>query len=461
MEIENSLVVEGPGHADEALATLVDALNEDAGTTKWAYVPSSTELPDPSEMDVITCAMIYQVDAVQPLGESHALGTESAAGQAFEDAREPIAQAFTPVGGGESFLVVVNHFKSKRSAATSDPRDQDGGDGQGASNYTRTRQAEALNAWVTETLQPQTGVQDVFMTGDYNSYTMEDPLRILYGDGWTDLNSYYDTGKQSYSFGGMNGSLDHVLANASALARTTGADIWNINAPESIALEYSRYNYQGTLFYDDSPYRSSDHDPVVVGFDAPHITFSDVTSANPFADDIYWLVDNGITTGYADGTFRPGAVVTRQAMAAFVYRLGTGGDGKPVCDSESERTFTDVDAGNPFCGEIEALADWGVVHGYADGGFHPGAPISRQAMAAFLYRFAVGGEGQDPTCDPDTARAFSDVAATNPFCGVIEWMAEANITRGYGDGTFRPGRDMSRQAMAAMLHRLALLQQPR
>lgn len=265
MEIENSLVVDGSGHADAALATLVDALNADAGSTTWAYVPSSSELPPASEMDVITCAIIYRIAAVRPLGAAHALGDQSGAGQAFEDAREPIAQAFAPTAGGDPFVVVVNHFKSKGSAATSDPRDQDSGDGQGASNYTRTREATALNAWVDGTLIPQTGVSDVFMTGDFNSYTEEDPLRVLYGDGWTDLGSHYATGKQSYSFDGMNGSLDHVLANASALARTTGADIWNINAPESIALEYSRFNYNVTNFYDDSPYRSSDHDPVIVG----------------------------------------------------------------------------------------------------------------------------------------------------------------------------------------------------
>lgn len=268
MEIENSLVVDGPGHTDAALKTLVEALNADAGTTKWAYVPSSSDLPPASEMDVITCAIIYQPAAVQPVGASHALGDQSSAGEAFEDAREPIAQAFAPVAGGDPFVVVVNHFKSKGSAATNDPGDQDSGDGQGASNYTRTRQATALSAWVADTLIPETGVSDVFMTGDFNSYTEEDPLRILYGDGWTDLSSHYATGKQSYSFGGMNGSLDHVLANTSALARTTGADIWNINAPESIALEYSRFHYNVTDFYDDSPYRSSDHDPVIAGFDS-------------------------------------------------------------------------------------------------------------------------------------------------------------------------------------------------
>ena len=64
-------------------------------------------------------------------------------------------------------------------------------------------------------------------------------------------------GEYSYSFGGLVGSLDHVLLNGRALEPVTGADIWEINARSPIALEYSRYNYHGTLFYDDDPFRSS------------------------------------------------------------------------------------------------------------------------------------------------------------------------------------------------------------
>ena len=262
MEIENSAKLgETP---DEAVSTLVKALNARAGKTVWAYVPSSADLPPVAEQDVITNAIIYQIRSVKRSGDSHALGDQSSAGEAFQNAREPIAQAFTPKGGGTPFVMVVNHFKSKGSAGPW-PGDEDKSDGQGSSNESRVRQATALNLWIP-TLQRMTGATDVFLAGDFNSYTQEDPMKVLYDAGWTDVNTSYATGKQSYSFGGMNGSLDHVLANRSALKRTTGSDIWNINAPESIALEYSRYNYHGTLFYDQSPYRSSDHDPVVVGF---------------------------------------------------------------------------------------------------------------------------------------------------------------------------------------------------
>ena len=74
-EIENSVVLGQP--TDSALATLVAALNADAGAGTWAFVPSSADLPSPSVMDVINCAIIYKPAKVDRVGASHALGTES------------------------------------------------------------------------------------------------------------------------------------------------------------------------------------------------------------------------------------------------------------------------------------------------------------------------------------------------------------------------------------------------
>ena len=260
MEIENSAAL---GEAtDEATGTLVAALNADAGAGTWAYVPSSTDLPDPSEQDVITSAIIYRPASVSPVGASRALGDQSTSDGAFGNAREPIGQVFTSTAGGEPFLFVVNHFKSKGSAGPW-PGDADIGDGQGASNESRVRQATALRDWV-ETIRGD--VESVALVGDFNSYGREDPLQVLYDAGFHDAEQSFDVPTQSYSFSGLSGSLDHVLLNDAALARATGADVWNINSGESVALEYSRYNTQGTLFYEPNVYRSSDHDPVLVGF---------------------------------------------------------------------------------------------------------------------------------------------------------------------------------------------------
>ncbi|QTE29989.1 ExeM/NucH family extracellular endonuclease [Pengzhenrongella sicca] len=282
MEIENSAAVDGVASTDEALAALTDALNAAAGAGTWAFVPSSADLPDPAEQDVITNALIYRPAAVERVGASRALGDQSGDGQAFVNAREPIGQAFAPVGGGEAFFVAVNHFKSKGSAGPL-PGDADAGDGQGASNASRVAQATAVRDWVPTVLDDYADpIEDVALLGDFNSYTQEDPLQVLYAAGYTDAGSAFAAGQYSYSFSGQSGSLDHVLLNEGFRARATGADIWEINSPESVALEYSRYNAHGTLFYDTSAYRSSDHDPVVVGFAATETVAVNLLNINDF-----------------------------------------------------------------------------------------------------------------------------------------------------------------------------------
>ena len=265
MEIENSAKF---GHnRDAALASLVAALNEQAGAGTWAFVPSSTDLPSVDLQDVITNGMIYKPATVMRVDRSRALGDQSAEGQAFGNAREPIAQTFKQKKGkGDKFLFVVNHFKSKGSPGPF-PGDEDTGDGQGSSVTSRILQAQALRDWVPG-VAAEYGAKAVVMAGDYNSYTMEDPLDVLYDAGYTDVGSRFDPTSYSYSFSGLSGSLDHILVNDYALRMSTGADHWNINSGESVALEYSRYNYHATNFHDPGPYRSSDHDPVVLGLKA-------------------------------------------------------------------------------------------------------------------------------------------------------------------------------------------------
>ncbi|MFJ6679505.1 ExeM/NucH family extracellular endonuclease [Microbacterium sp. NPDC091382] len=262
MEIENSAAL--GEETDEATSTLVDALNAEAGAGTWAFVPSSTDLPPASEQDVITNAIIYQPALVSPVGAARALGDQSADGEAFGNAREPIAQVFEPAAGGDPFLFVVNHFKSKGSAGPW-PGDADTGDGQGSSTESRVRQATALRDWVAKI---QGDVDAVALAGDFNSYSQEDPLKVLYDAGYADAEQAFDVDSSSYSFSGLSGSLDHILLNEAALARSTDADIWNINSGESIALEYSRFRTHGTEFYSADPFRSSDHDPVIVGMNA-------------------------------------------------------------------------------------------------------------------------------------------------------------------------------------------------
>ncbi len=263
-EIENSARF---GHdRDASLAALVDALNADAGADVWAFVPTPTVRPDAADEDVIRTAFIYKPAAVRPDGES-VIRIKSGDDDPFVNARDPLAQVFAPVGTvrGDRFMLVVNHLKSKGSAPRDD-EDPNADNGQGAWNVRRTEQTEALAAWVQE-VRAAHGVAKVYLDGDFNSYTFEDPMLALYDAGFTNLATEFDAG-HTYLFGGLVGSLDHGLASAAALSSTTGATVWNINSVESVALEYSRHNYNATLFYDgQTPYRASDHDPILFGID--------------------------------------------------------------------------------------------------------------------------------------------------------------------------------------------------
>lgn len=243
---------------DAALAHLVGQLNEAAGGMQWKYVPSPSVVPE--NEDVIRTAMIYRADAVKMIDESVILQDP-----AFDNARDPLAQAFQRVGGNQKtrFLVVANHFKSKGSDPKDGSANADSGDGQGAWNQARVEQATALVDFA-EGMKKTANTQQVVLAGDFNSYAAEDPIQVLLEAGYVDLGAEADS--RSYLFKGLTGSLDHVFASKPLAQKATGQDIWNINATESIAYEYSRYNYNVAQLFTADQYRSSDHDPVIAGF---------------------------------------------------------------------------------------------------------------------------------------------------------------------------------------------------
>ncbi len=175
--------------------------------------------------------------------------------------------------------------------------------------------------------------------------------------------------------------------------------------------------------------------------------FPDVGPTHPFREEIRWLADEGVTTGYPDCTFHPGDEVKRQTIVAFLYRVAgwpLGWFGDPG--------FDDVGGGHPFHREISWAAETGLVEGYDDGTFKPTRPASRQAVAAYLYRLA----GSPPFTPPGTP-SFDDVAVSHPFFAEIEWLASVGVTTGYDDGSFRPTGSVKRQTMAAFLQRFAAL----
>ena len=252
MEIEDTASTGYSTSADEALADLVGRLNTAAGYDKWSYVPLPDELLA-VDRDVIRNGIIYQHGEVQAVGDPVGLVDESV----WFNAREPIAQTFAK--DGDVFTVVANHFKSKSPGQPSGDN-VDSGDGQGAWNGDRTRQAASL-AEFAQQLEADVDA-DVLLMGDFNAYTMEDPILVLDDAGFPDL-GVLDLGRYSYVFDDMSGSLDHALASDALFAKVTDLAHWNINAVESFAYQY----YGDPALYSPDPYRSSDHDPLVLGID--------------------------------------------------------------------------------------------------------------------------------------------------------------------------------------------------
>ena len=265
-EIENTASVTGDvAKRNEALQNLVDALNaKEPG--KWDLVKSPQKLG--TDEDVIRVAFIYQPAKVKPVGESIIFDDDAFT----KTARQPLAQEFDTVGNDEdkNFVAVVNHYKSKGSVAKGD---NDTGDGQGNNARLRTKQSEALLKHLGE--QKDWADLPTFLVGDFNAYTKEDAITALVDGGFNIVESEKDYDQASYQFDGQLGTLDHVLANAAAMELVKDSTVWNINGDESAAFEYSRRNYNAQDFFGDgdnpiygygNPFRSSDHDPVKVGF---------------------------------------------------------------------------------------------------------------------------------------------------------------------------------------------------
>lgn len=175
--------------------------------------------------------------------------------------------------------------------------------------------------------------------------------------------------------------------------------------------------------------------------------FKDVPANHPFAADISWLADSGITTGYPDGTFHPSESVSRAAFAAFLYRLA----GKPAYTAPAKSPFRDVPTSHQFYKEISWLAAVKITTGWPVSGgteFRPEQKIARDAMAAFMYRYAC-----QPTFTPPAASPFRDVPTNYQFYREISWMKATGLSNGWSDGTYRPHAETERAAIAAFLHR--------
>lgn len=257
IEIENTPAVSPEGD-------LASALNTALGANIYRYVDTGI-----IGTDAIRVGFLYKQTSVQPVGGFAVLDAASFVNpfNAETDRNRPaLAQTFREIATGGELTVVVNHLKSKGSACGLG--DDDLTDGQGNCNGTRTAAALALMEWIA-TDPTGSGDTDWLIIGDLNAYAKEDPIAVIEEFGFVNLiERFGGADAYSYVFDGQWGYLDHALASPSLAEQVVGTGEYHINADEPSVLDYNvefkSPNHIESLFAPDE-FRTSDHDPVLIG----------------------------------------------------------------------------------------------------------------------------------------------------------------------------------------------------
>lgn len=252
-------LIEIENNGEIAVGNLVAALNTAMGAGTYASVGMPA---GGSGTDAIRMAMIYKPAKLALVG-----GAQSDTAAIHN--RPPLAQTFAALNG-EQFALIVNHFKSKGSCPSGSGADADQGDGQGCWNDLRVQQAQALHGFAASVGAGSDS--RVLIMGDLNAYGREEPVIELLNNGYADQVSRFNgNAGYSYVFDGEAGYLDHALATPNLASLISGTAGWNINADEPAIIDYNTEFKQpacptcGPDYYTPTAYRSSDHDPVVVG----------------------------------------------------------------------------------------------------------------------------------------------------------------------------------------------------
>lgn len=174
------------------------------------------------------------------------------------------------------------------------------------------------------------------------------------------------------------------------------------------------------------------------------LPYTDVGRADWFHDPVAYAYEHGIMSGVSEDRFEPEGTLTRAMMVAMLWRL----EGQP--QPESVRSFADVPDGTWYTQAVEWAAEKGIVSGYGDDLFGPEDNITREQLAAILYRYAAE-KAYDTSQGGMAAREFSDWGSVSPYADqAISWAVNAGIISGMGDNTLQPQGNATR-AQAATL----------
>ena len=185
---------------------------------------------------------------------------------------------------------------------------------------------------------------------------------------------------------------------------------------------------------------------VTVTFEQAPLPFPDVTEGDWFYDAVRYAYETGLMDGVEDNLFAPNSETTRAQLVTILYRLA--GEPEPGGDSG----FSDVAAGIWYTDAVAWAAENGIVNGVSDTEFAPGDDITREQLAAILYRYAAY-QGYDVSQRADLS-GFGDASSIRPYAQeALSWASAQGLVLGFEDGSLRPQGTASRAQIAAVLMR--------
>lgn len=176
------------------------------------------------------------------------------------------------------------------------------------------------------------------------------------------------------------------------------------------------------------------------------LPFVDVPSGSWYEDAVWYVYENGLMAGTSDTTFAPDITTSRSMIVTILYRL----EGTPAVSGASG--FTDVADGQYYTDAVAWAAANNIVGGYGNGLFGPDDTITREQMAAILYRYAQY-KGYDVTASADLS-GYSDAAQVNSYAlAALQWANAEGLVNGTSDTTLTPGGSATRAQVAVILMR--------
>ena len=177
------------------------------------------------------------------------------------------------------------------------------------------------------------------------------------------------------------------------------------------------------------------------------LPFTDVEEGAWYYDAVAYIYDKGMMTGVTDTTFEPDATTTRGMIVTMLYRL----EGEPAVDNAA--AFADVAAGAWYEKAVAWASQNGIVNGYGDDLFGPNDAITREQMAAILFRYAQY-KGLEAVTLEENLGAFEDAGQISEYAvQAFNWVVGQGLMTGVTDTTLEPASSATRAQVATILMR--------